>query len=148
VPNFSHLLRKPVSDAKKPPVLPEGTYYGQITKHDLGESAQKKTPFLQWSGTYTHAEDSVDLRDEAGEPIVLEGKRFQFSHYLTEDSLYRLREFLESCGLETEGRSFEELIPQAIGKSVMLEIIQAPIEDKQTGETRMIHRVNNIVGQG
>lgn len=142
-PNFKHLLQKPADDIKKPPVLPEGTYFGQITgQPTFGESSQKKTPFVQWTGQYSHAADDVELVDEEGMPINLEGKKFYFSYYLTEDALWRLVAFVQSCGINTEGRSLEELLPQVQGKAVQLSVVQRPNKD----ETGMVNNIQEMVG--
>lgn len=142
-PNFSNLLNKPADDIKKPPVLPEGTYFGTLTgQPTFGESSQKKTPFVQWTGQYSHAAPDIELVDEEGKPINLEGKKFYFSHYLTEDAMWRLVEFIKSCGVETEGRTLSELIPQCAGKAVQLSVVQRPNKD----ETGMVNNIQEMVG--
>lgn len=119
--NFAQLLRKPADEVKRPEALPDGTYFGTIQGHEFGESKQKKTPYIQFNIILTHAGDGVDT--EGLEP---NGRKFRDTYYLTEDAMWRLKDFLEGLGVNTEGRSFDELIPQTQGRSVMLDIARAP----------------------
>lgn len=141
--NFSSLMNKPVGEVKRPVALPQGTYYGVISGHELVESGKKKTPGVQINGTLTHAHEDVDLnRSDDGQPLDPNGKRFPRSgttFWISEDSEYRLVDFITSFGIEPS--NYGQMLPQLAGQSVMLDIIEKPIVDESTGESRMVNEV-------
>jgi len=51
--------------------------------------------------------------------------------YVTQDSLWRIKEFLASMGLDTDGRSLSEVIPEMVGGAVQLYITQRASADGQ-----------------
>ena len=120
-PNFASLLNKPADDVKRPVTLPEGTYFGVIQGHEFGESSQKKTPFVQFNITLSHADDDVDL-----EGLEVDNKKVRTTFYLTDESMYRLTDFIKSLGIETDGRTLGELIPQTTGQSVKVDLAKRP----------------------
>lgn len=121
MPDFTELLRKPAGEAKEPPVLPQALYPGIISSHEFGDQNQNKTPYVRYHLKCTGWPEDV----EALEGVDLSKRNFRKDFYLTEDSLWRLDEFLRSVGIELEGRSYEETIPEAIGKSVNIEVVQS-----------------------
>jgi len=140
-PNFRTLLSKPVDSVKRPPVLPAGTYYGSISEYKFTESKNvnketgAKTPMLAVTikGLSPGEDvDQADLKDPAdGTPIDMSKKYFIHNFILTENALFRLKEFQEQAGMSTAGRSFEETIPEMKGMPVVLSIVQRPTEDGQ-----------------
>lgn len=129
--DFSALLKRPAGQAKKPPVLPIGDYPGKITGWEPGESARKKTPFVRYHCKATGWPDSVDEseREFDGKPIDLSKKSLHIDYYITPDAEYRHDEFLRSIGVELEGRSYEESIPDAVGTDVLIVITQRLAQD-------------------
>ena len=67
--------------------------------------------------------------DDSGMPIDLSKKRAQHDIYTTEESLFRLDEFLVSLGLSLEGKTYEQVLPEAIGQPVKIEITQVQNQD-------------------
>lgn len=123
--DFSVLLSKPADDIKRPPALPAGTYKGKITTHRFDESSEKKTPYVRFDVKFTgeHLED-VDAADVEG--IDIAKRTLSKDYYLTEDAIYRLKEMLESLGIPSAGRSIGEMIPEAVGCEVLMEISAKP----------------------
>lgn len=134
------LLRKPMNEIERPKLLPAGTYYGIIKSHELGKSTQKKTPFVRFHVALTGAGEDVD--QELLEGIELAKKILRRDFFLTEDALFRVKDFLASLGIEVEGRSLGECIPEAIGQSVMLTVRHRPIE----GRDEPMAEVSDMVG--
>lgn len=62
--------------------------------------------------------------DEGGEAIDLAKRQLRRDFFITEDALWRLDEFLGALGIELTGRSYEETIPEAVGKNVEIEVQQ------------------------
>lgn len=132
-PNLASLLNKNADEAKRPIAFNEGTYFGVIKSHEFGESSQKKTPFVQYNIELTHAHDDVDLvgYDEDGKEVELNpaGKMVNATFYLSDNALFMLKDFIKGFNIETEGRTFNELIPQPVGQPVQVELNRLPNKD-------------------
>lgn len=120
--DFSKLLAKPVDQIKKVPALPAGTYDGVIQKYEFGESTQKKTPYVRFFLGVTAARDDVDPADLA--EIDLSKKILRSDFYITDDSEYRLKDFLETLGIDSAGRTLGEMIPESINQGVVMSVTQ------------------------
>lgn len=120
--NFRELLSVKTEDIKNPVALSEGTYHGILAAREFGESSRNKTPYVRYTVRLHSAGDDVDPADIA--EIDLSSKKLRVDFYLTPDSLYRLRDFLQSLGLSTEGRSLEELIEESLNASVKVYVTQ------------------------
>lgn len=127
--NLASLLNTKASDAKPPVQLPDGTYFGIVQGFEYITSKQKKTPGVEFTVQITHAHDDVDLSEFEAEGGKLTEKKFSrggCTFYLSENSIFMLKNFIESCGIDTEDRSFGELIPQVVGQAVVLDIEKQP----------------------
>lgn len=152
--DFSQLLRKPAGEAKRPPILPAGDYEALIKSFEPGESRQKKTPFIRfnvgltsWPNDAPAEWDEVD--PETGKThhytqadVELGKRQLRTDFYLTEDALFRLDEFLRSLGIDPAGRSYEEILPEAIGQPVLVEVQQ--YLNQETNRTG--NQVGKVVG--
>lgn len=133
--NFNELLSKPIEQDKKPPVKPPGTYTGNIQGYKFDVSKQQKTPFCRFTfnniqpGEALMADDQKALQDEDGNSIDFSKWQPWVDFYLTDASRFRLREFLESLGLDISGRSYDSVLPETKGMSVLLEMTQSSSED-------------------
>lgn len=137
--NISALLSKNADEYKRPPVLPEGTYYGTIKQWQGVTSSKKGTPGVQFNGTYTHADDDVgELVDDAGDPIDITQRPFYNTIYASEGgtNFHRVVKFLQELGINTEGRPLDQALQETVGMTVMISVSQKPNDD---GEL-----VNNI----
>lgn len=120
--DFTKLLSRPAGEAKKPPILPAGDYPGIIKAWKTGESRQNRTPFVSFTLGLMAFPADLDEADTQG--IDLEKRQLSRDFYITEDALYRLDEFIHSCGVETTGRAYEEVLPELIGAAVLVEVSQ------------------------
>ena len=121
-PDLNSLLSRPAGSFKAPPALPAGTWHGVVGSHEFGESSKKKTPFVRYTVNITGASDNVD--EEELEGIDLHEKTLKVDFYLTADAAFRLTDFLRSLGLDVDNETMAELIPQAQGQAVMLNVTQ------------------------
>jgi hypothetical protein len=136
MPNLSSLLSTSAEDAKRPVPLPDGTYYGIIKSFNNMESKNinkdtgEKTPGLSFRIELTHPHPDVDLSEyEAAGGKPINTRSFTHDIYITENSLWRLKEFLESLGLDLTGRSLGEMIPSTVNQAVLLDIAKEPTKD-------------------
>lgn len=127
---FSALLSKPAEAFEAPKPLPPGTYQFVIKEFKFGESAKKKTPFVQYLLTPMQAESDVD-QDQLHEYGSISARNFNVDYYLTEEALYRLSEFHEKLGHNTK-LSLDELIPMAVNKIVRGVISHSLSQDGKT----------------
>ena len=119
--NVSDLLGKRSDEVEKPKPLPVGNYAFLVKGHEIVESSQKKTPGVQFTVQPFEAKDDVDedLLAEVKEPFK---KNLKMTIWITEDSLWRLKEFIQVLGIEGEGRTLEELIPETTGQQFIAPI--------------------------
>lgn len=148
--DFGAMLKKKIDDTKRPEAKPAGTYQGVINSFKFGESAQKKTPYLQLVVNNVQPGDDVD-RDQLSSyrenfPGVIEKWQVTYEFYLTDDALFMLKEFLQSMGIDTTGRSYDETIPELRNRPVQFSVVVEPYEARDTGEMRMRNSIKNISG--
>lgn len=152
--DFSGLLSKKVDDAKRPPVLPVGTYEGIVQKWSPDEANLKdgrKVPLVRFNIQLTAPTDEIDpadLVDADGKPIEVNGKRVRSEFWMDGESDFRLSEFIQSCGIDTEGRSYRETLPETINAPVLVTLTQTQSKDKvdKDGNPEMYNNVGRIVG--
>ncbi len=121
--DFAKLLSKPLDDVKKPPPWPAGTYLGHISKHEFGDDNTNKTPYARLYIKVTSAGPGLEPSELEGIDLQ-KGREFRKDYYLTDEADWRLKEFLESCGVSTTGRTFAETVPELLNAQVQIEIIQ------------------------
>ncbi len=119
-PNFSSLLKKPAGEAKRPASVPAGNFPGVIKSYELGDANKNKTPYVRVHTVLTGWDETIPEEDREG--IDLSKRTFRRDYYLTDDSLFRLDEFLGSLGIELAGRAYEETLPEMVGKEVLAEV--------------------------
>lgn len=142
--NFKDLLGKNMDKVERPKSFPGGTYRGNLGKFTVGESAKKRTPFVSFPIVLSGPGDDVDL-----EELSVRGLQDQFGKktvkkefYLTPDSEYRLKEFLESLGVPIQGRSYGEALPESAGLEVLVELTEEPLQEGEGFR----NQVGNVTG--
>jgi hypothetical protein len=118
---FTDILDKPATEIDRPKPLPVGTYTWQIQglpRYD--KSREKQTPFYEFTCKCIGAGEDVnedDLNEWAqkadGTMRSLTDYTSKITFYITPDSLYRLQEFLQHCGIDGEGKTTRQCIDDA-----------------------------------
>jgi hypothetical protein len=142
MPDFSQLLRKPAGEAKRPPPLPIGDYPAVIKSQEVGDNNRNKTPYVRLALVLTDWPENVAEYDRP-EGVDLNKRQLRKDFYLTEDSLWRLDEFIRSCDIDPNGRPYEEILPELIGKPVTVEVLH--YINQQTSEIG--NNTGAVVGQ-
>lgn len=117
--DFSKILSKPVSEAERPKPHPVGTWVWVITQFAYGDDNKNKTPYVRFMLRSSQPDEDVDQAQiaEAGGLQKLNSREIRRDFFLTEDSIYRLREFCENAlGIDTSGRAWDAVIPECRGK--------------------------------
>lgn len=159
--DFSQLGKRAAGEATRPPTMPGGDYPCIARTNELGESQQKKTPFvryyltlLDWPSTiqerWTEHDEKGKVWEYSKADIDLSKKPQRFEFYFpkeengefNQDALWRFDEFLRSCGIDPSGRSYEELFPVPVGSRMLLTMRQQMNMD--TGRT--FTRPDKLVG--
>lgn len=129
--NFESILDMPATDVERPKPLPAGTYFGVVQGlYEQGESAQKKTPFVRFTLAVQSVGDDVD-EDEIkafGEEGVV-GKTIKSTYYTTPDSLFRLTDFIEACGIELDGKSIRAALDETPNCSIGFNVSHRASQD-------------------
>jgi len=129
--NFTNILSKPASDFERPKPLPQGTYLMMVKPgYRLDESTKKKTPFVEFLCDVVEATDDVDA-GELAEMGGVAGKVTKATFYLTDEAAYRLREFLETLGLDTT-KPTDQILDDAAGQQFLGTIVHEPSQDGQS----------------
>lgn len=146
MPDFSKLLKRPAGEAKEPKALPPGDYTGIIKNWEMKEAPQGKdyeslVRFSIGLVAWPDSMDESDKLDESGEAAMDLGKR-QLRRDFYDNALYRLDELIRSCGVDPAGQTYEETLPQLIGRTVLVEVQQ--YMNQQTN--KIGNQVGKLVG--
>lgn len=153
MPDFKDLLNKKVDEQERPALLPAGIYEGQILGYEPTEAQnEQKTPMIRFSLKLTgpSAEiDENDLIDASGKEIKVADRRMRSDFWLTDEDLWKLSEFIKSCGIDTGGRGFNETLPETRNAPIFVTITQTPDKKKQNpdGSPIIYNNISRIVGQ-
>ena len=127
-PNFGALLDKAPTEIERPKPAPQGTYTTVIQgmpKYDV--STKKKTEYVEFTHKFLEAGDDVDADDLKAFLTTGDGSKKKLSdvtmrntYYLTEGSLWRLKDFLKDCGFDVgeDDTTFRQMIEETPGKQV------------------------------
>jgi len=132
--DFRSILSNKVGAIEKPKPLPMGTYAAVFDSWEAQEIGQKKTPGIKVTFKLTAPGDDVDmdeLEQVGGLPAVMK-RKVNTTYWLTDDAMYRLREFMEDvCKAEdTEERSIAAVMADCLQASVLV-VIKHRFNDKQ-----------------
>lgn len=125
---FGSILDKPISEIKEPVPMPTGSYVFVV--HGLpryDKSSKKQTEFVEFTCNYVDALDDVDP-DALKEAGGFAGKSIKNTFYLTEESVYRLKEFLAHLGID-EADSLRPMIEEATGRQFIGQVRHEPSQD-------------------
>lgn len=135
--DLSSILSKPASDIEPPKPLPNGIYIAQIESYETGRKAgEKQTPCIDFNLKVLQPTD-VDP-SECELP-----KNIRHTLFVTEQSLFRLKDFLEGT-LQIEGghRTLAEMLPEARGRMLRVEVVQKAYTPRGATEPQMINNIN------
>ena len=128
--SFADALNRKADDVEKPKPLPVGTYLCTVAgPAEMKEIGQNSTPAAIFQFKVISPEGDVDMEalSNAG---GAQGKTLRQTFFLTEDALYRLKDFLvDVCGIEPNGRSLGEMLPDAVNRMFKATVKHRPSQD-------------------
>lgn len=131
MPDFTELLRKPAGEAKRPQALDVGDYQGVIRSHEVGDSNRNHTPYVRLGVTLTAWPEGATPM----EGVDLNKRQLRKDFFLTDESLWRLDEFIKSCGVNAIGKRYEDVLPALVGQPVKVEVRHYRSQDDTVGNT-------------
>ena len=138
--SFADILDKPATEIDRPKPLPVGSYIWTIQGLPrFDKSKEKQTPFYEFNLKCVEALDDVDEEALADWSKKSDGSNRQLTDisqrptfYITEDSLYRLQEFLGHCGIDGEGKSTRQCIDETPNCQFVANIVHTASKDGTT----------------
>lgn len=137
-PNIAALLDRAPADVERPKPLPAGGYH-TIVKGlpEQGKSSKKQTEFRKFWLQPTSAMEDVDeealaewMKRPDGTSRTLADARIDATFYITEGSLFMLKDFLEHCG--AEGDTLRSQMDSVVNAEVIAYIKHEPSQDGQS----------------
>jgi len=126
--NLTSILSQPAEDAERPPVTPRGYYTCVVQGHRFDKSSVQQTDYVDFVLKVIEPYKNVD-EDELEEFGEVRGTIINHRLYITEKAKYRIKEFLEHCGVDlSDGKSFEQAIPEATNCEVIVQVIHEPLQ--------------------
>jgi len=134
---FASILDKPSSEVERPKPLPQGTYVCVVKGLPRKDKSTKKgTDYLEFTlqplAIYENEAGETDVDTEALEEMGgFEKRTIRATYYLTEDALYRLKQFLIDCGIDPEGKTIAQMVDETPGCQVLASLVHVASEDGQ-----------------
>ena len=137
-PNFGSILDRAPSEIEKPKPIPQGSYITVLAGQPrFDKSAKKQTEFVEFTHKLLAAQEDVD-EDELKSMGGIKEKVIKNTFYLTEGAAWRLKEFLEHCGIDLDNvESLAEGIEETPGKQVGVFINHEASQDGTSVFTRI-----------
>lgn len=128
-PNFGAILDTPSQEIERPKPLPQGTYTCVVNGLPrMDKSAKKGTEFVEFNLNILAAGEDVD-EDALSEMGGIAGKSTRHTFYLTDASIWRLKKFLDDCGIEEEDLTLRQRLGLTPGRQVVCHIKHSPSDD-------------------
>lgn len=119
--SFRTLLSQNSTQVERPKPLPQGHYYGRITKSEFATSKTKQTPYVRFYLVAERAADDIDEDAMEGIDLSTSPKEVRKDYYITPGATYRLSDMLDAV-IGDPDRSMEERIPECAGARVMFAV--------------------------
>lgn len=134
---FSDILDKPADQIDRPKPLPVGTYSWMVQGLPrFDKSKEKQTPYYEFLLKCTGALDDVneeDLQEWAKKADGTMRNLTEFTQkltfYITEDSVYRLQEFIQHLGIDGDGKSTRQAIDETPNCECVANIVHVASKD-------------------
>ena len=124
--DWNELLDMDSEAAVKPPPLPKGHYRALIEEYKMVKSSQKQTPGVEFTFTQLDPQSDVDpekWQEFSQSPaIIAAGAARTDTFWLTQKSMYRLKDFCETAGVVPEGKKMRQLVAETKGNTILIQV--------------------------
>jgi len=129
--NFSDVLNKKLDNVEKPKPLPIGTYFAVINgAPEIKPRGQNNTLAAEFKFKILQADEDVDA-EALAEMGGIKDRELRFTLWLTEDALWRAKQFVENCGVDDTGMSVSQALQACVGMSAKVKVKHVPSQDGQ-----------------
>ncbi len=119
---FESILDMPSSEVERPKPLPVGSYVGVVQGQPrMDKSSKKGTEFVEFTIKLLQALDDVNS-DKLEEMGGIGDKSVKATYYLTENSVWRLKDFLDHCEAGDNDMTLGQRVSETPGKSITVKI--------------------------
>ena len=128
--NFDDILNTQLDEVEKPKPIPVGTYTVRISAEapKLEAVGEKQSPKLTIEAIPLIAGEDVDTELLALVPQWNE-RKLRLDFFLTPDSQWRFKEFAQHCGINTDGRTLRDIIPELANAQVNVKVKHRTFKD-------------------
>lgn len=138
-PQFESILDTPAEKIERPKPLPQGSWFTVVTGHRFDRSSQQQTEFVEFTLKVTAPGDDVDeeelkkfLTAPDGSMKDIKEAVVRNTYYLTENALYRLKDFCKNCGVDVgKGTTPREWIPETQNAEVGIFVRHKPWQNNE-----------------
>ena len=136
-PDFAGILNRKSGDVERPKPLPIGEYLFKIKGlPNFDKSSKKGTPYVEFTCVPIEAQDSVDADDLEESLTRKSGKKQlqdmvqKLTFYLTDDALFRLKEFMvNDLSIEEGDKTLQAMIDETANAEFIGTIKHTPTND-------------------
>ena len=131
-PNFAPILDQQSSTVERPKPLPVGTYVCVVKGFPRYDKSSKKgTDFVEFTLQPLQAAEDVD-QEALEEMGGFTNRTIRATYYITEDAKWRLKKFLNDCGIEEDDLTLRQRIDLSPGRQVLAAIKHQPSDDGES----------------
>lgn len=130
--NFKTLLSTPAEEATRPVPPPIGSWEAVIKDFGYDESRKKKTPYVRFNWSLVAPGQDIDPNKLDG--VKWQGKTLHQDFYITDDAIYRITQFFERLGVNTSGKTLQDLIQDSPGTPGLLTISHRASSDPDSDD--------------
>ncbi len=143
-PDFTSLLDTEVEEAKRPPVIPQGTWTMMVKSYKEVTSSQKGTPGVEFTLVLQSPGDDVDIAalEAFSEKADITKRQMRHSFWVTDGALFMMREFIEHCGISHTGKTFKQVLPEVVGQAVKAYVNQTP--SRRPGDDSVFNEITSF----
>lgn len=130
--SFADILNRPATEVEAPKPLPVGTYLASVKGlPEFNKVGQQDRDVADFTLVLIQAEDDVDAEDLEAYGKTIQGREMRARFFLTEDALYRLKDFMEKCGIDVtdKKKTLAQLINDVPGSQVKVYVTHRPNQD-------------------
>lgn len=139
--SYKDLLKARPADIIPPKPIPPGPFKVRVASHEFGTAGEKKTECVNFSLRLLEPGDEVDaeLLEAAKDDLTKAKPNHRI--FITEDSLWVLKNFLVDVLKIPEADSFEEMMAQVNGKEFIAIFTQQPSNKDNSRMVSFIEKV-------
>ena len=128
--DLTALLSKNSDDVKPPSQLPPGTFMFRVTGYKSDRKSAAGNPAIDFDVEALSALDGVEQSQMEGIELPL---TMRHTFYLTEKSLFRLRDFCkDALGVPSDGRSLKDILDDTPGRAFRGNVTHRPNSNDPT----------------